>query len=314
MNITNNTIQLNTAGTTGGASYIHACLRFRAAFGIISNNMINFISQTATESAPYRVYMEAKTSVNNNETTNRSSCIISKNIFERYQALSKALVILTGGTGQNCVFSDNIFTGFEVADSSTSPQFLDLCIPAWTKVRNKNQTGKIKLNATHGAVFVRSDNRYHVTSAPDENQFNVKTFSSNIFPSVSDGTNGLTFYQSYISSGISFTWSIPLLHILPLGSRITTLKMTLVITSGWTSGSVRLQAGGNITSPLTTTISATGVGGVQTISFSGNTLDNTMEISLENNPFIIVDCSPTLTASTTALHTGNIDLEVSYRQ
>lgn len=309
--INNNDILLNTAGTNGSSGYVYSCLFARAAFGTINNNFIEFVSQTTSESTPYRVYLAVVNSNNNNETTNRTAFVVSNNIFERYQALSKAMIYFISSSGKNSVFSDNVFTNMEVSDSSLSPQFVDNCVPIWAKVRNKNQTGKIQLKTYNGDITWNSSNYNMSQFTQVELGISGGAFTSGTFANTATG--GLSVSQQVSASGVYFNWTIPLLHVLPLGARVVTAKMTVVISlSSWGAGSFRLQAGGNITSVLTTTVSATGAGGTASVSFSANTLDNTMEMSLENNPFIIVDCAPTLTAGSGSERDAIINVELTY--
>lgn len=311
VHISNNDITLNSAGTYGTSSNIYSCLCFRTAYGNVTNNYINYRSRTAAESTPYRVYIKADISENDSDATNHGACVISNNTFERYQALSKALIYFDGGLGKNCIFSDNIFISELVVAASTSPQFIDNTNTSWTKVKNKNQSGVIKLNATQGSILILNN---FISSAHNENQFNVGTFQTNIFPSASSGSKGITVNQSLNGSNLSFTWAVSLLQVLPFGARISNIKMTVVVSSGWTSGSFRIQAGGNTTTVVNNTVSATGAGGFVNLTFAGSSTTNTLNVSLENNPYIVIDCNPLLSANNTNLHTGDIDVELTYLQ
>jgi len=312
VNITNNNIDFNTAGTAGGASYIHACLYFRTAFGVINDNFVNFTSQTATESTPYRIYLGADISTNNAEATNKSSCKVINNIFERYQALSRSMVNFRSGTGQNCIFSDNIFTEDTVKSGSSSPQFIDLTTTQWTKVRNKNQTGVIILNPSYGAV-TWYNGQYNI-SQYNQTELNISNTGLSLgnFSSILNGS--LQISQQVSASGIYFNWTIPLCQVLPHGSRISFARMIVNISSAWNAGTFRMQAGGNITTIIPITVSATGAGESAILSWLGGVSSaQTLEVNLENNPYIVIDCGTTLTANSSSIRYATIQLELTYR-
>lgn len=300
VHMSNNDVMFDLDGSIDDLNYHFSNAIIKSAHMTITDNYFFYRGHSSVQHDCYRTYLWIKSSDNVN---NNSGGIISNNIFDRFNSLSRAFVVFESGyvTGR---FVENIFNNATLDGTlSTTVQFIDNTDIGWVINNNRNQYGTIRIVPQNGIIQINDE--YNTDTDPDD--FKVQLNDS----AYVDGYQPLFITQS--TSGTNdFIWAIQLAEILPFGTRIKRATASVTVGPAWsTAGTMRIRFDGNTSNTKTMTFSCTSVGtSGQQIVYNDTSQAETLEVSPENKAAILLDFSTALQTTTSAFLTINyIELE-----